>query len=121
MRIFGPTNQHGTAFSPKQWLYEKEATGMESSKMYFASRCRYSTYQCGAANYTVSFGGNIGSRKEICESSGLQTHMVPRLHQSNGYITRKLRAWRAQKCIALLGADTALTSARPQTTLYHVG
>ena len=32
MRNFGPTNPHGTAFAPKQWLYEKEATGMESSK-----------------------------------------------------------------------------------------
>ena len=31
---FGPTNPHGTAFAPKQWLYEKEATGMKSSKMY---------------------------------------------------------------------------------------
>ena len=26
MRIFGPTNPHGTAFAPKQWLYQKEAT-----------------------------------------------------------------------------------------------
>ena len=54
MRNFGPTNPHGTAFAPKQWLYIKEATGMESSKMYCPSRCRYSTYQCGAANYPVS-------------------------------------------------------------------
>ena len=46
MQIFGPTNNHGTAFAPKQRLYEKEATGMESSKMYFPRRCRYHTYQC---------------------------------------------------------------------------
>ena len=25
-----PINPHGTAFAPKQWLYQKEATGMES-------------------------------------------------------------------------------------------
>ena len=43
MRNFWPTNPHGTAFSPKQWLYEKETTGMESSKMYYLSRCRYRT------------------------------------------------------------------------------
>ena len=49
MRNFGPPNPHGTAFAPKQWLYQKEATGMESSKMYWPSRCRNSTYQCGAA------------------------------------------------------------------------
>ena len=33
-RNFGPTNPHGTVFASKQWLYQKEATGMESSKMY---------------------------------------------------------------------------------------
>ena len=37
--------------------------------------------------------------------------MVPRLHQSNGYIKRKLRVWKAHKCIALVGAETVLTSA----------
>ena len=47
--------------------------------------------------------------------------MVPRLHQCNGYIKRKLRAWRVQKCIALVGEDIALTSAGPQTTPCHGG
>ena len=47
--------------------------------------------------------------------------MVPRLHQCNGYIKRKLRAWRVQKCTALVGADIALTSAGPQTTPCHDG
>ena len=56
-------------------------------------------------------GGNIGSRKEIYEFSGLPIPMVPRLHQSKGYMKRKLRAWRVQKCIVLVGADTVLTSA----------
>ena len=46
-------------------------------------------------------GSSIGSRMEICEISALPIPMVPRLHQSNGYIKRKLRAWRVQKCIAL--------------------
>ena len=53
MRNFGTTNPHGTAFAPKKWLYEKEATGMESSKMFFSSWCRYRTYQCGSAKYPV--------------------------------------------------------------------
>ena len=52
---FGPTNPHSTAFGPKKWLYKKEATGMESSKMYYPSRCRYRTYQCGAAKYPISW------------------------------------------------------------------
>ena len=66
-------------------------------------------------------GGNIGSRNEICEISGLPIPMIPRLHQSNGNMTRKLRAWRLQKCIALVSADTVLTSALPQTTPFHGG
>ena len=66
-------------------------------------------------------GGSTGSTKEICETSGLPIPMVPRLNQCNGYIKRKLRAWRVQKCIALVGADVALTSAGPQSTPCHGG
>ena len=56
---------------------------------------------------------------EICENSGLPIPMVPHLHQSKGYIKRKLRVWRAQKCNALVSAETVLTSAGPQTTPFH--
>ena len=66
-------------------------------------------------------GGSKGPRMEICEISALQIPMVRRLHQSNGYIKRKLRAWRVQKCIALVGADTVLTTALKQSTPFHVG
>ena len=52
----------------------------------------------------------MGLRMEICETSSLPIPMVPRLHQSNGYIKRKLRIWGAQKCIALAYAETVLTS-----------
>ena len=58
---------------------------------------------------------------EICETSGLPIPMVPRLHQTNGYMKRKLGEWRAQKCIAIVGADTVLTSPGPQTTPFHGG
>ena len=47
--------------------------------------------------------------------------MVPRLNQCNGYIKRKLRAWRVQKCIALVGADIVLISAGPQKNLVSRG
>ena len=66
-------------------------------------------------------GGSIATGMEICETSGLPIPMVQRLQQSNGYIKRKLRVWRAQKCIALVGAETVLTSAGPQTTPFHGG
>ena len=66
-------------------------------------------------------GGSIGSIEEICDISGVPNPMVLRFHQCNGYIKRKLREWRVQKCIALVGADTVLTSAGLQSTLCHGG
>ena len=51
---------------------------------------------------------------EICGTSGLTILMVPRLHQSNGNIKTKLRAWRVQKCITLVGANSVLISVGPQ-------
>ena len=70
---------------------------------------------------TPFIGGSIGPRMEIFEISGLPILMVPRLHQSNGYMERKLWEWRAQKCIALVGAETVLTSAGPKTTPFLGG
>ena len=64
-------------------------------------------------------GGSIGPGMEICATSALPIYMISRLHQSNGYIKRKLRAQRVQKCIALVGADTVLTSWGPETTPFQ--
>ena len=38
MRNIRPINPSGTAFAPMQWLYQKEAMGMDSSNIYCASR-----------------------------------------------------------------------------------
>ena len=70
---------------------------------------------------TLFNGDNIGPRMEICGNSGLPIPMVTHMHQSNGYIKRKIRAWRVQKCITLVGAHTVLTSAGPQNTPFHGG
>ena len=64
-------------------------------------------------------GGSIGPRMEICKTSALQIPMVPRLHQSNGFMKRKLRALRVQKCIVLIGGDTVLTTAWKKSTPFH--
>ena len=64
---------------------------------------------------------SIGPRMEICETVALPIPIVPRLHQSNGYIKRKLRAWRVQKCIAQVGADNVLTIAWKQSTPFNGG
>ena len=50
------TYRHGTVFAPRQYLYLKEAMGMERTEMYFTSRWRNLTYLCGPANYLVSWG-----------------------------------------------------------------
>ena len=114
MRNFALTNPHGTAFVPKQWLYQTEATGMESSKIYCPSRCRYRTYHCVAKNYPLLMGG-IGPRMEIGGNSGVHIPMVPHLHQSNGYLKRKLRAWR------VYGTEWKYAKLRPyQSPWYRV-
>ena len=54
-------------------------------------------------------GGSIGLRKESWVNwDGLVT-MVPCFHQGNIYTKRKLRVWRDQKCIPLVGGTTPFT------------
>ena len=54
-------------------------------------------------------------------TSGLLIPMVPHFHRMNVYIKWKLRVWRSQKGIALVGAEAVLTSVGPQTTPFHEG
>ena len=54
LRKLGRTYRHGTMFAPRQYLYQKEATGMEKSEMYSASRCNKPTYLCGPSKYSIS-------------------------------------------------------------------
>ena len=53
LRKFGSTFRNGTMFAPKQCLYQKEAAGIESPKMYSSSRCKNRTYLCGPENYPI--------------------------------------------------------------------
>ena len=41
---------HGTIFAPMQYLYQKEAEGMERPEMYFPTRCLNRFYLCGPTN-----------------------------------------------------------------------
>ena len=58
----------------------------------------------------------IGPRPESCVNWDGPIATVPYLHQGNIYTKRKLRAWRDQKCIPLVGAITPLTCAGRQNT-----
>ena len=54
LRKSGSTFCHNTVFTPKQCLYQNEATGMESPKTHFSSQCKNRTYMCRTANYPIS-------------------------------------------------------------------
>ena len=61
-------------------------------------------------------GGGIRPRTESCLNWDGPIAMVPCLHQGNINTKRKLRAWRDQKWIPIVGAITPLTCAGRQTT-----
>ena len=52
-RKLGRTFRLGTVFAPMQYLYQKEATGMERPEMYSTSRCKNPTYLCGPSKYPI--------------------------------------------------------------------
>ena len=56
-------------------------------------------------------GTSIGPRTESYVFSDGTISMVPFFHQGNIYTKRKLRVWRDQKYIQLVGAITTLTCA----------
>ena len=68
------TKSHGTAFAPKQCLYQKQATVMENFKMYCPTRYRNRTYQCGAANYPVSWGQYRVENSNLCKFGSTYRH-----------------------------------------------
>ena len=65
-------------------------------------------------------GGGIGPRTESCLNWDGPIAMAPCLHQGNIYTKRKLRAWRDQKCISLVGAITPLICAGRQNTPFRM-
>ena len=109
----GRTYRHGTVFATRKYLYQKEATGMERPEMYSASRCNNPNYLCGLSNIPYR-GRRFGPRMKSCLNWDGPITMVPCLHQGNIYTKRKLRAWRYQKCIPLVGSITPPTCAGPQ-------
>ena len=56
-------------------------------------------------------GGSKGPSTESCLNCEALISMVWCLHQGNIYIKRKLRAWRVQKYIPLVGGITPLNCA----------
>ena len=72
---------------------------------------------CAGRQSTPSRGRQYrGPRMENWVNWHVQMAMVPGLHQGNIYTKRKLRVWRDQKCIPLVGAITTLTCAGRHNT-----
>ena len=63
----GSTLSHGTMYAPKQCLYQKEATSMESLKMYSSHRCKNLTYLCGTANNPITSIPVLGRDRKFAE------------------------------------------------------
>ena len=61
-------------------------------------------------------GGGIGPTTESCLNWDGPIAIEPCLHQGNIYTKRKIRVWRDQKCIPLVGAKTILICAGRQNT-----
>ena len=74
LRKSGPTFCHGSVFVLKQCSHQKEATGMESSKMYLFSRSKNCTYLCGTANYPVSCKPVQGRERKFAE---IRVYLLP--------------------------------------------
>ena len=94
---FGDSYRYGSAFAPKECLYCKEATGVESPKMQFPGQCKNRSNHVGQQT-TPCLAVPYGQKIEIFKISGIPIAMVACLHQCNVYIVRKLRGWKAQKC-----------------------
>ena len=71
---------------------------------------------CVGRQITASLGRRFGPTTESCLNLDGTIAKVPYLHQGTIYTKRKLRAWRDQKCIPLIGAITTLTCAGRQNT-----
>ena len=76
LRKLGRTYRHGTMFDPKEYLYQKEATGMERPEMYFLYRCKNPTHLCGPSKYPMS---NVFPKSVQKSHSPVWTIKPPRL------------------------------------------
>ena len=59
---FGATYRHDTVFAPKECLYYKEATSVESPIMQFPSQSKNRTDSCGSTNYPASCSAVFGKQ-----------------------------------------------------------
>ena len=111
MRNFGSTNPHGTAFAPNQWLYQKEATGIESSKLYIALVCADTVLTSAWTKPMVISKGSYGHGESIWIGSAEIPHICKRGTMGIG--------WAEISHISILGP--ILSPMKRGTLLPHSG
>ena len=84
--------------------------------MYSVSRCNNPNLPVRAVKIPRLEEGSIGPRTESWVNLDGPRAMVPCLDESNIFPKRKLRVWRDQKCIQLVGAISPLICACRQNT-----
>ena len=87
--------------------------------MYSSSRCKTSLI-CAGLQTSPSQVSQYRAENGNLRNSGSTFSYGTVFHQSNIYIKKKVRVWRIQTCISLVGAKTSLTCAGLQTTLSQV-
>ena len=97
-------------------IYTKRKLREWRDQKYIPLVCAITPFTCTGCQNTPSRGRLFGPRTESCLNWDRLIAMVPWLHQGNIYSKRKLRAWRDQKCIPLVGEITLLTCAGRQNT-----
>ena len=94
----------------------KGSYGYGESRYEFSKSVQYPHLPVRAVKVTHLERGGIGPRTESCVICDGPGAMVPCFHQGNIYMKRKLRVWRDQKCVPLVGAKTILSCVGRQNT-----
>ena len=97
-------------------IYTKRKLWVLREQIYIQKVGAITPLTCAGRQNTPSRGRRYRDRKESRVNWKGPIAMVPHLHQGNIYTKRKLREWRDQKCIPLVGAITILTFAGRQNT-----
>ena len=116
LRKLGWTYCHGTEFAPRQYFLSKGGYGYGETRNIFPNSVQKPLSPVQAVKLSRLEGLGIRSRTETCTNWRGPIAMVPCLHHSNIYITRKIRVWRDKKCIPLVGVKIPITCAGRQTT-----
>ena len=115
LRKLGWNNRHGIVVAPRLYLYQKTLPVWKDQKC-ISLVGGISPLTCADRQTTPSRGIRTGPITESCLKWVGPIATVPCLHQGNIYTKRKLRVWREQKCIPLVGVKTIVTCADRQTT-----